>query len=77
MRTYFQAIRYSSHIPQVEWRQFDKMLTTEMQNTEMKLIELGHFESALDEISDWTSRCGKNLTNIGQERSLYINLNWK
>ena len=37
-------------------------MTNEMQNTEMKLIELGHFESALDEVrilkvdgmdSDW------------------------
>lgn len=57
-----QAIRYSSHIPQSDWRNFDKLLTNEMQNTEMKLIELGHFESALDEVrilivdkmdSDW------------------------
>ena len=69
-----QSVRYSAHIPSNDWRLFDKELSTEMQNTEMKLIELGHFESALDEISDWTSRCGKNLTNIGQEGNLQTDL---
>ena len=29
------------------------------------LVELGHFEAALDEISDWTSRTGKQLAGIG------------
>ena len=69
-----QSVRYSAHIPPADWRVFDKELSTEMQNTEMKLIELGHFESALDEISEWTSRCGKNLINIGQEGNLQTDL---
>ena len=45
-----------------------------MQKTELKLIELGHFESALDEISGSTSRCSKSLSNIGQEGNLQTDL---
>ena len=46
-----QAPRYSAHLPQEQWRQFEAKLASETRDTENKLLQLGHFEQALDDIS--------------------------
>ena len=62
-----QAPRYSAHLPPEQWRKFEVKLADETRATENKLLELGHFEQALDEISEWTSRCSASLSGIGQD----------
>ena len=33
------------------------------------MLEMGHFEQALDDISEWTSRCSSGLSGIGSDQA--------
>ncbi|CAG5094899.1 Oidioi.mRNA.OKI2018_I69.XSR.g13940.t1.cds [Oikopleura dioica] len=64
-----QAPKFAAALPAASWRQFENRLAEEVRDTENKLISMGHFDQALDEISDWTSRCSTTLSSIGQDAS--------
>ena len=60
-----QSPLHSVYLDPDEWAALDKKLSDSSEKAETMLVELGHFEAALDEISDWTSRTGKQLAGIG------------
>ena len=60
-----QSPIHSMYLDPDEWAALDKKLSECSEKAENMLLELGHFEAALDEISDWTSRTGKQLSAIG------------
>ena len=62
-----QAPKHSANLPSDQWRAFEAKLAEQTVETENKVLELGHFEQALDDISEWTSRCSSGLSGIGRD----------